>query len=116
MTAITTPTLAREQVAADLAGLTGATLQPIILPSSPKSATVGLSPAGMTDTEFLVRVSIYVTTASDVEKAVTTLEALQIQVDALLDHVPRSRWTANWSSQDGAWVASTTVEVGREDM
>lgn len=114
-TAITSPTLARQAVAADLTSL-GSVFQPAIRLPLNKPVAVGLSPAGQNDTEFLVRISVYASTANDSVTAIATVEDYTDKVEDLLTLPPRSDWTTNWDPEVLAWHASTVVSVPREDF
>lgn len=115
---IDTPTAAREAVYTDIASLHGGgvTVQELGKIPVPKPIGILLTPAGMSDSDFLVRISVYVDASSDVEKSILDVEDYSYRVDDLLGSAPRSDWTTTFDLVNQAWHAQTVVRVGREDF
>lgn len=81
-----------------------------------KPVAVSISTAGMTPTEYLIGLRIYVSAESSVERAQTTLDALITALDAGMNaRFGPSSWTVEWHDELVAYVATNVFEVGRED-
>lgn len=124
--AFSTPTEARDAMVAFFTDATGATIvtdvavvyrwevPPEELFERP-SITVGT--AGMTATEFLTRVRIYVDMQLGQETAQDTLDAITIDVDHLVDsRYGDSDWRTRWLEDDGLWRAECVYASGRDDI
>lgn len=109
------PTEARNDCATMLAGVGVKVANPVTLPL-PRGTVVGLSPAGQTATEFLVRVSVYSSAANDAGQAVGDVETYSYAADMALTDLPRSDWSTVYDVELAAWVATTVVNVPREDF
>ena len=113
---IDSPTAARLACYNRIKGITGVIVQPAVKLPLGKNVTIATSPAGMNDTEFQVRVSVYASAGNNVVKAIENVENYSVQVDNLLTNAPRSEWTTQYEPELEAWHASTVVSVGREDF
>lgn len=110
------PTEAREAVYALIGTLSGATVQAAVKLPLPRGVTVTLSPAGMTPTEYRVRVSVYAHAGNSMPAAIASVEALVSTVDARLTDAPRSEWATAYEPELECWASHTIVDVGREDF
>lgn len=81
-----------------------------------KPGAVTIFTAGMTPTDYLITLRIYMPTDTDAEKAQEDLDAAVMAVDArMTSGFGPSNWTVEWMEELSALIASNTFEVGRED-
>lgn len=114
---ITTPTAARTACYDLIKSITGVTVQPAAKLPLGKNVTIALSPAGMTPTEFRVRVGVYASAGNGAVTAIGNVESYSKQVDALLPaSTPRSEWITQYEPELEAWHSYTIVDVPREDF
>jgi hypothetical protein len=118
-----TPKAARTAVHAALVGVGGlgatAVLDHEPLPASlPRPKAVTVSPAGISPYEWIVAVRVYVDTTADAQQAQDDLDVLVLACEQALGSTPTPRvgWTYAWVESLGAYVATTTLVVPREDF
>lgn len=81
-----------------------------------KPAAITIFTAGMSPTDYLIALRIYVTTDVDAVKAQDDLDTLIMLVDArMTSGFGPSNWDVEWFADLGALVATCVFEVGRED-
>jgi hypothetical protein len=81
-----------------------------------KPGVVTIFTGGMTPTDYLLVLRIYMPTGASVKKAQEDLDTLIMTVDArMTSGFGPSNWTVEWLVELDALVASNTFEVGRED-
>jgi hypothetical protein len=83
-----------------------------------KPVMVTVATTGMTPTFYLLTVRIYATADVDAKAAQDTIDALIQTIDARIGSTGRfgpSNWDVDLVPELAAFVATTTLEVGRED-
>jgi hypothetical protein len=76
-----------------------------------------VSPAGMTPTDWMIRMRVYVTGDLPPEKGQATLIAVMVAADGLMDaYAGPSNWESAWIDDISMFVAGNDLAIGREDM
>lgn len=106
----------RETVTATLTALalSGVTVYGYELPTLPNGASVTVSTAGFEATEWLLAIRIYVNGMQPGD-AQNLLDDTAVAIDLALD-APRSEWESGYDDDRQVLIASTTIQVGRQDF
>lgn len=108
--------LAREALTATLTALSlpGVTVFGFEPPTLPRGATVTVASAGVTATEWLLTIRVYVNGLQPAD-AQNLLDDTVILIENGLT-APRSDWLFEYDDERQTFRATTTVQVGREDF
>jgi hypothetical protein len=82
-----------------------------------KPACAVVAPTGKSATDFLVAVRVFADASADPQGSIDVLSDLTDAVESVLEVAwVFEPWAVEWAVDHNAWVASTTVQVPRDDF